>query len=139
LGYPFTSEIWRDLKPRAGETYPFGGPLLFDPGTRWHYSTSTDVCGRLVEVISGEKLEDYFRQHIFVPLKMVDTSYNIPESKASRVVPAQQRAGEKMTGDIVLQSPQPALTIDKPIGGGGLTSTAADYGRFVRMLLNGGS
>ena len=43
LAYPFTSAIWRDFKPRAGETYPFGGPLLFDPGTRWHYSTSTDV------------------------------------------------------------------------------------------------
>src|SRR5256885_10002416 len=62
LAYPFTSATWRDFKPRAGETYPFGGPLLFDPGERWHYSTSTDVVGRLVEVISGQKLEDYFRQ-----------------------------------------------------------------------------
>src|SRR5437870_885533 len=70
LAYPFTSEIWRDLKPRAGETYPFGGPLLFDPGERWHYSTSTDVVGKLVEVVSGQKLEDYFREHIFAPLKM---------------------------------------------------------------------
>ncbi|MFX5517667.1 serine hydrolase domain-containing protein, partial [Acinetobacter baumannii] len=68
LAYPFTSEIWRDLKPRAGETYPFGGPLLFDPGERWHYSTSTDVCGKLVEAVSGKKLEDYFRENIFVPL-----------------------------------------------------------------------
>ena len=139
LAYPFTSAIWRDLKPRAGETYPFGGPLLFDPGTRWHYSTSTDVCGRLVEVVSGQKLEDYFRQHIFAPLKMDDTSYNVPESKASRLVPAQQRAGDSMTGDIVLQSPQPGLTIANPVGGGGLASTASDYGRFVRMWLNGGA
>ena len=54
LAYPFTSTIWRDLKPRAGETYPYGGPLLFDPGERWHYSTSTDVVGRLVEVLSGQ-------------------------------------------------------------------------------------
>src|SRR5712671_7751817 len=45
LGYPFTSATLRDFKPRAGETYPFGGPLLFDPGERWHYSTSTDVVG----------------------------------------------------------------------------------------------
>src|SRR5258706_10780456 len=138
LGYPFTSAIWRDFKPKPGETYPFGGPLLFDPGARWHYSTSTDVVGRLVEVISGQKLEDYFRQHIFAPLKMDDTSYNVPESKASRLVPAQQRAGDKMTGDIVLQSQQPGLTIANPIGGGGLASTASDYGRFVRMFLNGG-
>ena len=47
LAYPFTSATWRDFKPRAGETHPFGGPLLFDPGERWHYSTSTDVVGRL--------------------------------------------------------------------------------------------
>jgi CubicO group peptidase (beta-lactamase class C family) len=139
LAYPFTSATWRDLKPRAGETYPFGGPLLFDPGTRWHYSTSTDVVGRLVEVVSGQKLEDYFRQHIFALLKMDDTSYNVPEGKASRLVPAQQRAGEKFTGDIVLQSTQPGLAIANPIGGGGLASTASDYGRFVRMLLNGGA
>jgi methyl acetate hydrolase len=66
LAYPFTSAVWRDLKPHAGDTFPFGGPLLFDPGERWHYSTSVDVVGRLVEVVSGQKLEDYFREHIFV-------------------------------------------------------------------------
>jgi methyl acetate hydrolase len=137
LGYPFTSATLRDFKPRAGETYP-NGPLLFEPGERWHYGTSTDIVGRLVEKISGEKLEDYFLRHILVPLKMSDTSYNIPEAKGARVVPSQQRDGERMDGKIVLQSPQPALTVPMPIGGGGLTSTADDYGRFVRMLLNGG-
>ncbi len=139
LAYPFTSATWRDFKPRPGEVYPFGGPLLFDPGERWHYSTSTDVVGRLVEVVSGQKLEDYFRQHIFAPLKMDDTSYNVPEAKGPRLVAQQQRAGERMDGAIELQKPQPGLTIAAPIGGGGLASTASDYGRFVRMLLNGGS
>ena len=138
LAFPFTSAIWRDFKPAAGEKFPFGGPLLFDPGERWHYSTSTEVVGRLVEVLSGQKLEDYFRQNIFAPLKMDDTSYNIPEAKAARVVAAQQRAGAKMDGAVELQNPQPALTIPTPGGGGGLTSTASDYGRFVRMYLNGG-
>jgi methyl acetate hydrolase len=138
LAYPFTSAIWRDFKPRAGETYPFGGPLLFDPGERWHYSTSTDVVGRLVEVLSGQKLEDYFREHIFAPLKMDDTSYNVPEAKGPRLVAQQQRAGERMDGAIELQKPQLGLTIAAPVGGGGLASTADDYGRFVRMLLNGG-
>src|SRR5215510_4744054 len=108
------------------------------PGERWHYGTSTDVVGKLVEKVSGQKLEDYFRQHIFAPLQMSDTSYNVPQEKASRVVAAQQRAGERMDGDIVLQTPQPGLTIAEPVGGGGLASTANDYGRFVRMLLNGG-
>jgi CubicO group peptidase (beta-lactamase class C family) len=137
LGYPFTSATLRDFKPRAGESYP-DGPLLFEPGERWHYGTSTDIVGRLVEKISGEKLEDYFLRHILTPLKMVDTSYNIPAAKAGRVVASQQRDGERMDGKIVVQSPQPPLTIAMPIGGGGLTSTADDYGRFVRMLLNGG-
>jgi methyl acetate hydrolase len=139
LAYAFTSAIWRDIKPRAGDTFPFGGPLLFDPGQRWHYSTSTDVCGRLVEAISGQKLEDYFRQNIFAPLKMDDTSYNVPEAKGPRLVAQQQRAGERMDGAIELQKPQPPLTIASPVGGGGLASTAEDYGRFVRMLLNGGT
>jgi methyl acetate hydrolase len=76
LGYPFTSAILRDVKPQPGENYPFGGPLLFDPGERWHYGT--DVVGKLVEKVSGQKLEDYFRQHIFAPLQMADTSYNVP-------------------------------------------------------------
>ena len=138
LGYPFTSATLRDFKPRTGEQYA-DGPLLFEPGERWHYGTSTDIVGRLVEKVSGEKLEDYFRAHIFAPLEMTDTSYNIPEAKAGRVVAAQQRDGEQMDGKIVLQSPQPGLAVPMPIGGGGLTSTVDDYGRFVRMLLDGGA
>ena len=139
MGYPFTSAILRDFKPRAGETYPLGGPLLFDPGTRWHYGTSLDVVGRLVEVVSGQKLEDYFREHIFIPLKMNDTSYNVPEAKGPRLVAQQQRDGAKMDGPVVLQIPPlVGLTIAEPIGGGGLASTADDYGRFMRMILNDG-
>jgi len=139
LAYPFTSEIWRDFKPCAGEKYPFGGPLLFDPGERWHYSTSTDVVGELVEVVSGQKLEDYFRQHILAPLKMDDTSYNVPEAKGPRLAAQQQRGGARMDGAIELQNPQLGLTIAPIGGGGGLASTADDYGRFMRMLLNGGA
>jgi methyl acetate hydrolase len=139
LAYAFTSAIWRDFKPRNGETYPFGGPLLFDPGERWHYSTSTDVVGKLVEAVSGQNLEDYFREHIFAPLKMDDTSYNVPEAKGPRLVAQQQRAGERMDGAVELQKPQPGLTIAAPVGGGGLASTADDYGRFVCMLLIGGT
>jgi CubicO group peptidase (beta-lactamase class C family) len=137
LGYPFTSATLRDFKPRDGESYA-DGPLLFEPGARWHYGTSTDIVGRLVEKVSGQKLEDYFRQHIFTPLKMNDTFYNVPQDKAARLVAGQQRDGERMDGPIVKQSPQPGLTIAAPIGGGGLASTANDYGRFMRMLLNGG-
>jgi methyl acetate hydrolase len=138
LAYAFTSAIWRDLTPHAGDSFPFGGPLLFDPGERWYYSTSTDVIGRLVEVVSGQILEDYFREHVFAPLKMNDTSYSVPDDKGPRLVAQQQRAGAQLDGAIELQSPQLGLTIASPIGGGGLASTAEDYGRFVRMFLNGG-
>jgi methyl acetate hydrolase len=106
LGYPFTSATLRDFKPRAGESYP-DGPLLFEPGERWWYGTSSDIVGRLVEKISGQSLEDYFRAHIFKPLKMDDTSYNVPEAKAPRLVAAQQRDGERMDGPIVKQAVQP--------------------------------
>jgi CubicO group peptidase (beta-lactamase class C family) len=138
LGYPFTSGILRDFKPHPGDTFPFGGPLLFDPGERWHYGTSLDVVGKLVEKVSGEKLEGYFRQHIFNPLKMPDTSYNVPAAKEARLVAAQQRDGARMDGAIVKSPVQPGPAIAEPIGGGGLASTANDYGRFVRMFLNGG-
>src|SRR3984893_9269763 len=102
LGYPFTSAILRNFTPQIGESYPFGAPLLFDPGERWHYGTSTDVVGRLVEKVSGQKLEDYFHERIFAPLQMPDTFYNVPQEKASRLVAAHQRAGERMDGRIVL-------------------------------------
>src|SRR5262245_7982324 len=69
LGYPFTSATLRDFKPREGESYT-DGPLLFEPGEKWLYGTSTDMVGRLVEKFSGQKLADYFRAHIFAPLKM---------------------------------------------------------------------
>src|SRR5204862_3334317 len=69
LGYGFTSPTVRDFKPRAGEAYPVG-PLLFEPGEKWLYSTSTDWLGRLVEKISGLSLEDYFRRRILDPLQM---------------------------------------------------------------------
>lgn len=139
LAYPFTSAIWRDLRPRAGDSFPYGGPLLFDPGERWYYSTSTDVVGRLVEAVSGEMLEDYFRERVFAPLRMDDTSYSVPDAKGQRLVAQQQRAGVHLDGAIELQNPQAGLTIASPIGGGGLASTAEDYGRFVRMFLNGGA
>lgn len=139
LGYPFTSETLRDLKPRNGETFPLGGPLLFDPGTRWWYGTSTDVVGRLVETISGKDLESCFREHVFAPLGMHDTSYDVPESKAGRLVAAHQRAGGRADGAIERMEPQPGLTMRYKIGGGGLHSTVGDYGRFLRCLLNGGS
>jgi CubicO group peptidase (beta-lactamase class C family) len=132
LGYTFTSDILRDFKPRPGESFPVG-PLLFDPGTRWHYGTSVDWLGRLVEKTSGLSLEDYFHQKIFVPLNMPDTFYFVPKDKAARLVTVNRRLAD---GGLAKDPVQPPTSGFTPVGGGGLTSTAADYIRFTRMILN---
>jgi methyl acetate hydrolase len=134
LGYGFTSSIVRDFKPHPGDDYPVG-PLLFEPGERWHYGTSTDWLGRLVERVSGLSLEDYFRQHIFMPLGMPDTFYFVPKDKEVRLVTVNRRLSD---GSLVKESQQPPTSGFTPIGGGGLSSTASDYIRFTRALLNGG-
>jgi CubicO group peptidase (beta-lactamase class C family) len=134
LGYPFTDPTTRDFKPRPGEEYPVG-PLVFEPGESWLYSTSTDWVGRLVEKVSGQTLEDYFREHIFIPLGMKDTSYFVPKDKEARLVTVNRRLAD---GSIVKDSVQPLTSGFTLIGGGGLTSTASDYLRFTRALLNGG-
>jgi methyl acetate hydrolase len=132
FGYPFTSAILRDFKPRAGDP---AAPLLFEPGERWHYGTSTDWLGRLVERVSGETLEGYFRRHIFDPLEMPDTFYNVPPDKQARLAALHRRLADCT---IVKDPNQPPPVVAMPIGGGGLASTADDYARFLRMLLNGG-
>ena len=133
LGYTFTSATLRDFKPREGEQQP-AGPLLFEPGARWHYGTSTDWVGRLVERVSGQNLETYFADHIFAPLGMRDTSYNVPEAKQRRVVTIHRRGAD---GTFVPQ-PAPFVQLAEFNGGGGLFSTADDYIRFLQMLLNDG-
>ena len=135
LGYPFTSATLRDFKPRAGEDYPIG-PLLFDPGARWHYGTSTDWLGKIVEAVSGRPLDEYFRLRITEPLGMADTFYNVPADKQPRQVAVHHRDAN---GVIVKDEVQPPPTVNPIIGGGGLASTAADYSRFVRMILNDGA
>jgi methyl acetate hydrolase len=133
LAYNFTSPIIRDFKPRAGERYP-AGPLIFEPGERWHYGTSTDWVGRLVERVAGQHLEAYFAEHIFKPLGMRDTSYNVAAARQARVATIQRRQAD---GTFV-PVPAPIVPLTEFNGGGGLFSTADDYARFTQMLLNDG-
>jgi CubicO group peptidase (beta-lactamase class C family) len=100
------------------------------------YGTSTDWVGRLVESLSGRPLEAYFEERIFRPLGMADTSYNVSEGKQRRLVPVHRRGPGGM---FVVDPVQPPVSVPRPIGGGGLSSTARDYARFLQMLLNGGS
>jgi CubicO group peptidase (beta-lactamase class C family) len=111
-------------------------PLLFEPGSEWNYSQSTDVLGRVVEVISGQTLAEFFAERIFGPLGMTDTSFG--PADADRLAEAYSR--DPASGRPVV-SPLGKAALTKPTalsGGGGLIGTAADYHRFTRMLLGGG-
>ncbi|MSU49116.1 MAG: class A beta-lactamase-related serine hydrolase [Opitutus sp.] len=134
LGYGFTSATLRDFKPREGERFEVG-PLLFEPGTDWVYGTGIDWVGRLVESLSGQTLEAYFQTRIFGPLKMPDTSYNVPAEKQVRVVNVYRRLADGSFEERPRTAPKVATSFN---GGGGLYSTAADYLRFLRMVLNSG-
>jgi methyl acetate hydrolase len=134
LGYGFTNPIVRDFKPREGEAHPVG-PLMFEPGAKWLYGTSTDWLGCLVEKASGLSLEDYFRQHVLDPLKMSDTFYDVPPDKLNRLVTVNRRLAD---GSMAKETTQPPASGFNRTGGGGMSSTASDYIRFTRMLLGGG-
>ena len=115
-------------------------PLRFDPGTRWLYSLATDVCGCLVEVISGQKFEDFLQQRIFEPLGMTDTAFWVPESKINRFAANYQRAADKSLHLIDDPLTSSYLTAPSfPSGGGGLVSTTTDYAKFCDMLRLRGS
>jgi len=115
-------------------------PLVHQPGTVWKYGPSTDVLGHLVEVVSGQPLGVFLSERLFSPLGMVDTGFFIPPSKRNRFAGlfvadenSQVQHHRRPTRDAYESPPQ------GPSGGGGLVSTAADYGRFLRMILNGGT
>jgi CubicO group peptidase (beta-lactamase class C family) len=116
-----------------------GIPLLFTPGSRWAYSVATDVCGHLVELISGQSLDRFLAERIFTPLGMVDTGFSVPEASADRF--AANYAATPSAPLYLVDDPatseylRPATFLS---GGGGLVSTAADYLRFCHMLLNKG-
>ena len=114
LGYPFTSAVLNQFKPRQGETYA-AGPLLFEPGTQWLYGTSTDLLGKIVEKLSGQNLEDYFRAHILAPLGMKDTSYNVPVEKHARIANLSNRTGD----GAFTEQPRKAPAVATHFGGGG--------------------
>jgi CubicO group peptidase (beta-lactamase class C family) len=115
-------------------------PLAFQPGTAWEYGINTDWLGVLVERLSGQRLADYFDEHIFMPLGMADTFYELPANKLDRSVMMMARAAE---GLVPLPSFQPTPmkkgSMAHYSGGGGLSSTVKDYGRVLQMLLNSGS
>lgn len=135
FGYAFTSDTLRDFEPLAANL-DVVGPLLFDPGTSWWYGTSTDWVGRLVEAVSGQRLEAYFTQHIFEPLQMFDTGFNVPPRDWPRTVALARR---HVGGSLLQEMRTDPASVPTFSGGGGLWSTATDYGRFMQMWLNRGT
>jgi CubicO group peptidase (beta-lactamase class C family) len=114
-------------------------PLRFQPGERWMYSYSTDVCGALVEALSGQRFDQFLQDTIFGPLGMRDTSFVVPSEKLPRFAACYRRDDDKklrLVDDP--QNSQYARETSFLSGGGGLTSTMHDYHRFCEMLRRGG-
>ncbi len=114
-------------------------PLLFQPGTGWNYGVSTDVLGRLIEVVSGQRLDEFLAARIFRPLGMTDTGWWVEEADAKRL--AALYFPHPATGQAIRADALGRLALAAPdflSGGGGLVSTAADYHRFTQLLLRGG-
>jgi CubicO group peptidase (beta-lactamase class C family) len=110
-------------------------PLRYQPGTAWMYSLSTDVCGALVERISGMPFEAYLRAAIFEPCGMVDTAFQVAPANADRLAANYQRGLDKRT--TLIDDPATSAYLKPPgfvSGGGGLAGTMADYLRFCEML-----
>ena len=111
-------------------------PLHHEPGTWWDYSFSTDVLGRVLEVVCGKPLREILIEKILAPLGMIDTDFFVPPEKQARI--AEPFAKDPETGEVA-NVIEPRRVPALQSGGGGLMSTAQDYARFAQMLLNGGS
>jgi CubicO group peptidase (beta-lactamase class C family) len=113
-----------------------GLPLKCQPGAEWNYSRSTDILGRIIEVVSGKTLSAFLTERILAPLQMAETAFHTGEENAGRL--AEPFPTDPWTGDKV----QLFNMLEKPVvesGGSGLVSTTMDYARFCQMLLNGGA
>ena len=119
-------------------------PLSFHPGERWQYGLNTDLLGCLIEVISGQNLEDFFNANIFEPLGMKDTYFNVPAAKGNRLatVYTEDSLQRLIKWADDFRNINPAYPLMKKTyfsGGAGLSSTALDYAIFMQMLLNDGT
>ena len=132
----------RELVERLGRI-----PLLYQPGTKWHYSIAADVLGRLIEVASGQSFDQFLAERIFQPLGMVDTGFYVPAEKINRL--AGMYGPKPMGGLQTIDAPEGGTGhisktsfIKKPrflSAGGGLVSTASDFAQFCLMLSGKGS
>jgi len=114
-------------------------PLVFDPGKHWLYSIATDVVGRLIEVLSGQRLDVFLRERILTPLDMPDSGFDVPESQWHRLAACYAPGSDgKLALDDAPATSHYRLQHDFLSATGGMVSTMRDYARFARMLANGG-
>jgi CubicO group peptidase (beta-lactamase class C family) len=114
-------------------------PLAFQPGTRWLYSSATDVVGRVVEVVSGMPLDAYLEENVFEPLGMIDTAFWVPEDRKDRFCTCYTRANGKLSETDTIER-SPYFKRPKVLhGAGGLVGTVDDYHRFTAALVRGGA
>jgi CubicO group peptidase (beta-lactamase class C family) len=114
----------------------FASPLEFDPGERWQYGIGMDVVGKIVEAVSGQSLEIYFREHIFEPLGMANTGFLISSAQKRRTATTYARQADGSLKALPFEMPQRPEFFS---GGGGLFGTPRDYMKFLRMLLGYGT
>ena len=112
-----------------------GTPLLFDPGDRWEYGINMDWVGKMVEAVSGQRLGEYFRDHLLQPLGMRDTAFRITDAMRARLAKIHQRGED---GALVPQDLELPEDPEVELGGAGLYGTIGDYLLFIRMMLNRG-
>jgi CubicO group peptidase (beta-lactamase class C family) len=131
------AKVYRRSQTNADQAATLGKlPLLHQPGTRWAYSRSTDVLGRLVEVISGQSLGEFLSARVLKPLGMSDSGFSVPEAHQGRIAEAFAKDPEGGT-DVQLIEVRQKPSFES--GGGGMVATTLDYARFLQMMLNGGT
>ena len=111
-------------------------PLVFDPGDKWEYGINIDWAGKMVEAVSGQRLDRYLQQHVFEPLGMKDTSFKLSASQRARLAGVHQRGPDGKLAVIPFELPQEP---EFHMGGGGLYGTAGDYLAFAQMIMQGGT
>jgi len=131
IGYSFSDPLLFKLQQSGKAEQDL--PLLHDPGEKWTYGASTRYLGDIVERISGQPFDAFLRTRLLEPLEMADTSFEVAAGARSRLVTLHQRAGGTLT-----ERPNPDVARSPVRGDGGLFSTARDYGKFLRLFLNGG-
>lgn len=141
---PAVNEAWARLQPTESTNLAemvqrvAQAPLPFDPGTAWTYGVGIDVLGRVIEIVSGENLDQFLARVVFRPLDMKDTGFSVPPEKSSRFAALYTRTN----GTLKAVDTPAEMKFVRPVtyfsGGGGLVSTARDYMRFLMMIQNGG-